>query len=63
MCRIVGYIGNKKDRRLYYRNTRNHRHTYVIYDIPLQMLSYYIAVFRSCDVDKPRNLVKSVTVE
>ncbi|MDP4266610.1 MAG: glutamine--fructose-6-phosphate transaminase (isomerizing) [Bacteroidota bacterium] len=31
--------------------------------IPLQLLSYYIAVMRGCDVDKPRNLAKSVTVE
>ena len=31
--------------------------------IPLQLLSYYIAVLRGCDVDKPRNLAKSVTVE
>lgn len=31
--------------------------------IPLQLLAYYIAVFRGCDVDKPRNLAKSVTVE
>ncbi len=31
--------------------------------IPLQLLSYYIAVERGCDVDQPRNLVKSVTVE
>ena len=31
--------------------------------IPLQMLSYYIAVIRGCDVDQPRNLAKSVTVE
>lgn len=31
--------------------------------IPLQFLSYYIAVFRGNDVDKPRNLAKSVTVE
>ena len=31
--------------------------------IPLQMLSYYIAVMRGCDVDRPRNLAKSVTVE
>jgi glucosamine--fructose-6-phosphate aminotransferase (isomerizing) len=31
--------------------------------IPLQLLSYYIAVNRGCDVDKPRNLAKSVTVE
>ena len=31
--------------------------------IPLQLLSYYIAKFRGCDIDKPRNLAKSVTVE
>jgi glucosamine--fructose-6-phosphate aminotransferase (isomerizing) len=34
-----------------------------IASIPLQMLAYYIAVFRGCDVDKPRHLAKSVTVE
>jgi glucosamine--fructose-6-phosphate aminotransferase (isomerizing) len=31
--------------------------------VPLQLLSYYIAVMRGCDVDRPRNLAKSVTVE
>jgi glutamine---fructose-6-phosphate transaminase (isomerizing) len=31
--------------------------------VPLQMLAYHIAVLRGCDVDKPRNLAKSVTVE
>ena len=31
--------------------------------IPLQMLAYHIALLRGCDVDKPRNLAKSVTVE
>jgi glucosamine--fructose-6-phosphate aminotransferase (isomerizing) len=31
--------------------------------IPLQLLSYQIAVLRGCDVDQPRNLAKSVTVE
>jgi glucosamine--fructose-6-phosphate aminotransferase (isomerizing) len=31
--------------------------------IPLQLLSYHIAVALGCDVDKPRNLAKSVTVE
>jgi len=31
--------------------------------IPLQLLSYYIAINRGCDVDMPRNLAKSVTVE
>jgi glucosamine--fructose-6-phosphate aminotransferase (isomerizing) len=31
--------------------------------IPLQLLAYEIATLRGCDVDKPRNLAKSVTVE
>ena len=31
--------------------------------VPLQMLAYHIALLRGCDVDKPRNLAKSVTVE
>ena len=31
--------------------------------IPMQMLGYYLAVYKGCDVDKPRNLAKSVTVE
>ena len=31
--------------------------------IPLQLLAYHIAVARGCDVDKPRNLAKSVSVE
>lgn len=31
--------------------------------IPLQLISYYVALGRNCDVDKPRNLAKSVTVE
>jgi glucosamine--fructose-6-phosphate aminotransferase (isomerizing) len=31
--------------------------------IPLQLLSYYVAVRRGCNVDQPRNLAKSVTVE
>jgi len=35
----------------------------VIMSIPLQLLSYHIAVAKGCDVDKPRNLAKSVTVE
>ncbi len=35
----------------------------IITIVPLQLLSYHIAVLRGCDVDKPRNLAKSVTVE
>ena len=35
----------------------------IVISVPLQLLSYYIAVRRGCDVDQPRNLAKSVTVE
>lgn len=35
----------------------------ILSTIPLQMLAYHIAVMRGCDVDQPRNLAKSVTVE
>jgi glucosamine--fructose-6-phosphate aminotransferase (isomerizing) len=34
-----------------------------IYTIPLQLLSYHVAILRGTDVDQPRNLAKSVTVE
>ena len=35
----------------------------IVTAIPLQLLAYHVAVLRGCDVDKPRNLAKSVTVE
>ncbi|CAM5256671.1 MULTISPECIES: glutamine--fructose-6-phosphate transaminase (isomerizing) [Pseudomonadaceae] len=35
----------------------------ILYTVPLQLLSYYVAVLRGTDVDQPRNLAKSVTVE
>lgn len=31
--------------------------------LPLQLFAYYVALQRGCDIDKPRNLAKSVTVE
>ncbi|MFI3046492.1 glutamine--fructose-6-phosphate transaminase (isomerizing) [Pseudomonas coronafaciens] len=37
--------------------------TPILYTIPLQLLSYYVAVLKGNDVDQPRNLAKSVTVE
>jgi glutamine---fructose-6-phosphate transaminase (isomerizing) len=37
--------------------------TPILTSIPLQLLSYYVAVRRGCNVDQPRNLAKSVTVE
>jgi glucosamine--fructose-6-phosphate aminotransferase (isomerizing) len=35
----------------------------ILYSIPLQLFAYHVAVLRGCDVDRPRNLAKSVTVE
>ena len=35
----------------------------IIYTIPLQLLAYHVAVLKGTDVDQPRNLAKSVTVE
>jgi len=35
----------------------------IVHTIPLQLLAYHTAVMRGTDVDKPRNLAKSVTVE
>jgi glucosamine--fructose-6-phosphate aminotransferase (isomerizing) len=41
-----------------------HQHIFpIVATIPLQLLAYYLAVLRGCDVDQPRNLAKSVTVE
>jgi glucosamine--fructose-6-phosphate aminotransferase (isomerizing) len=37
--------------------------TPVLTSIPLQLFAYYVAVRRGCNVDQPRNLAKSVTVE
>ena len=38
-------------------------HMPVLGVIPLQLFAYYVALNRGCDIDKPRNLAKSVTVE
>ena len=46
-----------------YIPTTNRYFTNSLAIIPLQLFSYYVAVGRGCDVDKPRNLAKSVTVE
>ena len=37
--------------------------TPILTSIPLQLLAYHIAVLKGCDIDQPRNLAKSVTVE
>ncbi|MGH8589085.1 MAG: hypothetical protein ACREXX_07035, partial [Gammaproteobacteria bacterium] len=35
----------------------------ILYTVPLQLLAYHVAVLKGADVDQPRNLAKSVTVE
>ena len=35
----------------------------ILLNIPLQLLAYHVALKRGCDIDRPRNLAKSVTVE
>ena len=42
--------------------SNNHLKPFLL-TLPLQMLAYYVASFKNCDIDKPRNLAKSVTVE
>ncbi|AKL96928.1 glucosamine--fructose-6-phosphate aminotransferase [Clostridium aceticum] len=55
-------IEKSADIAIYIPNTLDEL-TPVLSVIPLQILAYYIAVARGCDVDKPKNLAKSVTVE
>ena len=50
-------------RRVFYIPPADELLTPVLSVIPLQLIAYYIAVRRGCDVDQPRNLAKSVTVE
>jgi glucosamine--fructose-6-phosphate aminotransferase (isomerizing) len=35
----------------------------IVFSIPLQLLAYHVAILKGTDVDQPRNLAKSVTVE
>ena len=41
----------------------NENLTPILSTIPLQLLAYHVALLKNCDIDKPRNLAKSVTVE
>lgn len=56
------YIPTKADHVIYIPATMDFL-TPILSIIPLQLMAYYIAVQRGCDVDQPRNLAKSVTVE
>ena len=55
-------IAKKVDHVIYIPQTLEHL-TPLLSIIPLQLLAYHIAVLRGCNVDQPRNLAKSVTVE
>jgi glucosamine--fructose-6-phosphate aminotransferase (isomerizing) len=55
-------IGHKADDVLFVPATLDYLQP-LLTVVPLQLFAYYIAVLRGCDVDKPRNLAKSVTVE
>ncbi len=55
-------IGKRADDVIYIPNTLECLEP-LLTVLPLQLLAYHIAVLRGCDVDKPRNLAKSVTVE
>jgi glutamine---fructose-6-phosphate transaminase (isomerizing) len=55
-------IGNRADDIVYIPEVPEYLQPLVAV-VPLQLLAYYIALMRGCDVDKPRNLAKSVTVE
>mgnify|MGYP001549310276 CR=1 FL=1 len=56
------YINELADHVIYIPDTHKLL-TPILSVIPLQLLAYYIAVKRGCDIDQPRNLAKSVTVE
>jgi glucosamine--fructose-6-phosphate aminotransferase (isomerizing) len=58
-----GEIIKKLSRYSIFINESNNYLNTILLTIPLQLLAYHIAVLRGCDVDQPRNLAKSVTVE
>lgn len=60
---IISMDGLNRDEDSFVIPEVNELLTPLISVIPMQLLSYYAALHRDCDVDKPRNLAKSVTVE
>jgi len=55
-------IGKHCDKVIYIPETEPYL-TPLLVALPMQLIAYYIAVRRGCDIDQPRNLAKSVTVE
>ncbi|QOR66821.1 glutamine--fructose-6-phosphate transaminase (isomerizing) [Cytobacillus suaedae] len=60
---IISMKGLEEEEDRYVLPKVNEMLTPLVSVIPLQLISYYAALHRDCDVDKPRNLAKSVTVE
>jgi glucosamine--fructose-6-phosphate aminotransferase (isomerizing) len=61
-CEGDEQLAAKADHVIYVPETPDHLQPLVTV-VPLQLLAYHIALLRGCDIDKPRNLAKSVTVE
>jgi glucosamine--fructose-6-phosphate aminotransferase (isomerizing) len=57
-----GKVGSRASSTIFMPET-NYYLSPIIFSIPLHLLAYHIAVLRKCNVDQPRNLAKSVTVE
>jgi glucosamine--fructose-6-phosphate aminotransferase (isomerizing) len=59
---VADYVSARADEVVYVPDVPEYLQP-VVTAVPLQLLAYHIALLRGCDVDKPRNLAKSVTVE
>jgi len=59
---VTDHVSAKADEVIFVPNVPEYLQP-IITAVPLQLLAYHIALLRGCDVDKPRNLAKSVTVE
>jgi glucosamine--fructose-6-phosphate aminotransferase (isomerizing) len=62
VCMISSH-GMEEERDAFILPEMNEAFAPLVSVVPLQLIAYYAALFRGCDVDKPRNLAKSVTVE
>lgn len=61
-AKAADYVASKADEVIFVPDVPEYLQP-VVTVIPLQLLAYHVALLRGCDVDKPRNLAKSVTVE
>jgi len=59
---VTEHVSAKADEVIFVPNVPEYLQP-IITAVPLQLLAYHIALLRGCDVDKPRNLATSVTVE